>query len=158
MTNQGREGSLSALDEPYWKTKSLEEMTATEWERLCDGCGRCCLIKLEEEETGEVLQTKLACRMLDLGTCRCKDYKNRHAKMSDCVEIDAAKVRSMDWLPTTCAYRLMAEGRDLYWWHPLVSGTQETVHEAGVSVRGWARSEARISPSAMHRYIISDLV
>lgn len=142
--------------EPFWRTKPLEEMSREEWESLCDGCGRCCLIKLEDEDTGEVHLTRLSCQLLDAGTCRCRDYANRHALMPDCVEIDADKVRKLAWLPSSCAYRRLAEGRDLAWWHPLVSGTPDTVHEAGISVRGWARSEASVDPEAFHRYIIRD--
>ena len=100
--------------------------------------------------------TRLACRLLDIGSCRCADYSNRFERVSDCVAIDAKKVREIDWLPETCGYRLVFEGRDLYWWHPLVSGTAETVHEAGISVRGWAISEAKAKPSTMHKYIIND--
>ena len=98
--------------QPFWKTKTLDEMSKAEWESLCDGCARCCLIKLEDEDTGEVHLTRLACRLLDSGTCRCKDYANRHDKVPDCVAIDAAKVRSLSWLPATCAYRLLAEGKE----------------------------------------------
>jgi uncharacterized cysteine cluster protein YcgN (CxxCxxCC family) len=141
--------------EPFWRVKSLEEMTRAEWESLCDGCARCCLVKLEDEDTGEVHLTRLACALLDVGTCRCKDYANRHALMPDCISIDPEKVRQIRWLPETCAYRVLAERRDLPWWHPLVSGTRETVHQAGVSVR-WARSEASVSAGSYHRYIIED--
>ena len=142
------------MDQPFWKVKALEEMTAAEWESLCDGCARCCLLKLEDEDTGEVHQTRLACRLLDLGTCRCSDYAHRHAIVSDCVRIDAEKARTLDWLPDTCAYRLVGQGRELYWWHPLVSGDPDTVHQAGVSVRGWAKSEAKVKPEHVQRYII----
>jgi len=139
---------------PFWSAKTLEEMTRSEWESLCDGCGRCCLVKLEDEESGEVHLTKLACRMLDQSTCRCSDYPNRQTKMPDCVAIDPEKVRRLVWLPESCAYRRLAEGRDLAWWHPLVSGDPDTVHEAGISVRGWVRSEKAVRPSAIARYII----
>ena len=141
---------------PFWRTKSLEEMSASEWESLCDGCARCCLVKLEDEDSGEVHLTRLTCRMLDVGSCRCSDYNNRFAKMPDCISIDPDKVRQIDWLPKTCAYRLVGEGHDLYWWHPLVSGDPQTVHQAGISVRGWAISEEKAKPGAMHKYIIAD--
>jgi hypothetical protein len=145
---------LGGEDKPFWQVKSLAELTSAEWESLCDGCGRCCLVKLEDEDTGEVHLTRLACRLLDAGTCRCGSYAIRHAEVPDCVRIDAEKVKQLRWLPPTCAYRVVAEGRQLAWWHPLVSGSPETVHQAGISVRGWARSETGVKSSAMHRYII----
>lgn len=149
---------MQQSNEPFWRTKALEEMSPEEWESLCDGCGKCCLVKLEDEDTGEVELTRLSCRLLDVGSCRCSDYENRFSKVHDCIKIDAAKIREIDWLPKTCAYRLVAEGRDLAWWHPLVSGDPNTVHQAGISVRGWAVSEAKVRPKDMHRYIISEKV
>ncbi|MDC7787570.1 YcgN family cysteine cluster protein [Rhodoplanes sp. TEM] len=121
---------------PFWKRKALAEMTAAEWESLCDGCGRCCLNKLEDEDTGEIFHTDVACRLLDGHTCRCRDYPNRHAIVHNCDRLTPTNVPRLKWLPKTCGYRLVAEGRDLYWWHPLVSGDRDTVHAAGVSVRG----------------------
>lgn len=144
-------------DIPYWRRKRLAEMSPKEWEQLCDGCGRCCLLKLEDEDTGEIHLTRLACRLLDLKSCRCSDYPNRFARMPDCVAIDAEKVPTLEWLPSSCAYRRVHEGRDLAWWHPLISGRAETVHEAGISVKGLARSEAKVRASALYRYIIPDL-
>ncbi len=120
---------------PFWRTKTLDEMTPSEWESLCDGCARCCLVKLEEEDSGKIHYTDLGCTLLDGKTCRCRDYAHRQAKVSDCVRLTPKSVRTLGWLPVTCAYRLLAEGQDLAWWHPLVSGSRESVHEAGVSVR-----------------------
>ncbi len=128
-------------DEPFWRTKTLDEMTAAEWESLCDGCGRCCLNKLEDFDTAEIVWTDVACRLLDQGTCRCTNYPGRQAEVPDCIQLTPESVRSLSWLPPTCGYRLVEEGRDLYWWHPLVSGDGETVHQAGVSVRGRTVSE-----------------
>ena len=120
----------------FWKTKTLEEMSNAEWESLCDGCARCCLEKLEDEDTGKIYFTHVSCRLLDAGLCACKDYPNRSDKVADCVRLTPENVRTINWLPPSCGYRLVAEGRDLYWWHPLISGDPNTVHEAGVSVRG----------------------
>ena len=121
---------------PFWKQKTLEELNPAEWESLCDGCGRCCLVKLEDEESGNIHFTDIACTLFNPSTCRCADYANRRRKVHDCIKLTPAKVRTLGWLPPSCAYRLIAEGRDLAWWHPLVSGSQTSVHEAGVSVRG----------------------
>jgi uncharacterized protein len=147
-------GPPAAAEAPFWATKPLEAMTHAEWESLCDGCGQCCLIKVEEEVTGDIYLTRLACQLLDARTCRCRDYPNRRARVPDCVTIDAASVRDLEWLPRSCAYRRLAEGRGLEWWHPLVSGDPDTVHQAGISVRGWSRSERGVRPSAIARYII----
>ncbi|MEO1205935.1 MAG: YcgN family cysteine cluster protein [Pseudomonadota bacterium] len=142
--------------EPFWRHLKLEEMTADQWESLCDGCGRCCLLKLEDEDTGEIHLTKLSCRLLNVGTCRCSDYENRHHRVSDCLSINPETVRALSWLPPTCGYRKVAEGRDLSWWHPLVSGDPESVHQAGISVRGWVRNEDHVSDDDWSRYVIED--
>jgi uncharacterized protein len=121
---------------PFWKTTQLQDMTKAQWESLCDGCGRCCLVKLEDEDTSKILYTDVTCTLLDANTCRCMDYSNRQNKVPECVNLTPKKVKSLSWLPKTCAYRLVAEGKDLCSWHPLVSGSVDTVHEAGISVRG----------------------
>jgi uncharacterized cysteine cluster protein YcgN (CxxCxxCC family) len=126
---------------PFWKTKTLDELTREEWESLCDGCGRCCLHKLRDEETDEIAWTNVACRLLDTQTCQCSDYKHRRRRVPDCVRLTPEALAGIDWLPPSCAYRRVQEGRDLAWWHPLVSGDPQTVHTAGVSVRGRAIDE-----------------
>jgi uncharacterized protein len=138
----------------FWQTKRLAEMAPAEWEALCDGCGRCCLKKLEDEETGKVVYTDVACRLLDRDRCRCTRYADRHARVPDCVALDAEDVTTMRWLPSTCAYRRLAEGKPLEWWHPLVSGDPETVHRAGVSVRGRTVSEADVPADELETRVI----
>jgi len=128
-------------EKPFWRRKRLEEMTDAEWESLCDGCGRCCLIRLVDEESGESGETNLACKLLDVKTCRCSDYANRKALVPDCMKLTPALARSEDWLPATCAYRRLALGKDLLPWHPLLSGDPASVAEAGVGVAGYAISE-----------------
>ena len=121
---------------PFWRAKRLDEMTDAEWESLCDGCGRCCLVKLEDEDTGRVHYTDVGCTLLDGHGCGCRSYPDRQRKVPDCLRLTPDAVRSVPWLPATCAYRLVADGRDLPAWHHLVSGDRGTVHEAGISVRG----------------------
>ena len=124
-------------DRPFWQRKSLKEMTDSEWESLCDGCGRCCLVKLEDaDDSARTYFTDVGCRLLDGESCRCSDYPNRSARVKDCVRLTPRNINRIVWLPPTCAYRMLADGGDLYWWHPLVSGDPDTVHQAGISVRG----------------------
>jgi uncharacterized cysteine cluster protein YcgN (CxxCxxCC family) len=146
----------STAAEPFWRAKRLEELTSEEWESLCDRCGRCCLNKLEDEETGEIFWTEVACRLLDRGSCHCSSYPNRHDFVPDCVELDVEEVISQTytWLPPTCAYRLIAAGRDLMWWHPLVSGDPDTVHAAGISVRNRVISEEGIPADGFEDHIV----
>ncbi len=140
---------------PFWKRKTLEQMTKAEWESLCDGCARCCLNKLEDEETGRIYFTDVACKLLDHDSCRCKDYKTRLKKVPDCVLLTPQEVREINWLPPTCAYDLLAKGKDLYWWHPLVSGDPETVHKAGISVRGRVGAcESKVPDEELEKWIV----
>jgi uncharacterized cysteine cluster protein YcgN (CxxCxxCC family) len=141
---------------PFWKTKTLEQMSQREWESLCDGCGRCCLNKLEDIDTGETHFTDVGCKLLDTQACRCKDYKNRQRKVPDCVKLTPRGVRRIVWLPPSCAYKLVAEGRDLYWWHPLVSGDPETVHTSGASVRGRVTlDETQVPDDELENHIVA---
>jgi uncharacterized cysteine cluster protein YcgN (CxxCxxCC family) len=126
---------------PFWEEKPLDEMTSTEWESLCDGCGKCCLNKLEDERTGKIVFTNVACRLLDHETCRCSSYEERQRFVPDCRRLTPQNVGQIPWLPSTCAYRVLAEGGTLEWWHPLISGDPDTVFEAGISVKGRIVSE-----------------
>lgn len=140
---------------PFWKTKALAEMTPAEWESLCDGCGRCCLNKLVEEGSDKTLFTDVACRLLDHDSCRCKDYENRLETVEDCVLLTPETLNEITWLPPSCAYVLLAKGRDLYWWHPLVSGDPDTVHTAGVSVKGRVGAcETQVPDEELEKWIV----
>lgn len=139
----------------FWEHKSLEEMTSSEWESLCDGCGKCCLHKLEDEETGEVYVCNVACRMLELESCQCGDYDNRKQLVPDCLELTPESLSSgngdrFHWLPVTCAYHLLSAGKPLPEWHPLVSGRRSSVHESGNSVRGRVVSEDEADDLQFH--------
>ena len=137
----------------FWKTKTLRQMSSSEWEALCDGCGKCCLIKLIDDLTDDLHYTTVACKLLDCDSCRCGDYNNRKKLVEDCVILSPRLVEELHWMPSTCAYRLIYEGKDLYWWHPLVSGNSNTVHEAGISVKGRAISEREVKDSELPNYI-----
>ena len=125
----------------FWDDLPLDALDRGQWEALCDGCGKCCVHKLEDEETGELHATNVACRLLDRRMGQCSDYRHRHAYVSECVRLNASNVAGIEWLPSTCAYRLRAEGKQLPDWHYLVSGDRESVHTAGQSTRGWTISE-----------------
>lgn len=125
---------------PFWKTKTLHEMSAQEWESLCDGCAKCCLLKLEDEETNEVLYTDIACTLLDCESCKCSDYTNRFEKVQTCNQITPDNIESLFWLPESCAYRLVFKGNDLPDWHPLICGNETDKH-AGHSIKGRCISE-----------------
>lgn len=134
----------------FWTEKSLKDMTQQEWESLCDGCARCCLEKLEDVDTGEISFTNVVCNLMDLETCTCTHYLERHTYMPDCIPLDPKNVGELKWMPSTCAYRLLAEGKDLPDWHPLVSGDPQTVFLAGISVRGWVIPEKEVDDLEDH--------
>jgi uncharacterized cysteine cluster protein YcgN (CxxCxxCC family) len=133
------------MKDQYWKRKSLAAMSHAEWEGLCDGCALCCMHKLEDADTGEIFYTDIACRLLDVDTCRCTDYTNRAKQVVDCLLLSVDRPQAFDWLPDSCAYRRLANNRELPAWHPLLTGDPESVHAAGISVRGRATSETESS-------------
>jgi len=129
------------MNDQFWKRKRLSDMSPTEWESLCDGCALCCMHKLEDEESGEIFYTEIACRLLDVETCRCTDYKARAKRVADCLVLSVDRPEAFRWLPASCAYRRLSEGQELPDWHPLISGRADSVHEAGISMRGRAVPE-----------------
>jgi len=141
-------------DLPFWKKKSLSELSKDEWESLCDCCGRCCLRKVEYEQAGEVYYTDIACKYLDEETCQCIEYARSSSLVSDCLKLSPEDVKNFFWLPATCAYRLIAEGRDLEEWHMLLSKDPESVHRAGYSVRGRVVREESVSEDDVEDHII----
>lgn len=134
----------------FWHRKTLDQLSPTEWEALCDGCAKCCLHRLEDEETREIHFTNVACRLLDHETCQCTDYSQRSVLVPDCITLNLQILQDPYWLPNTCAYRLRAEGKELPWWHPLVSGSRETVFESGNSIRGRAVCETEADDLEHH--------
>ena len=139
---------------PFWERKALNEMTQTEWESLCDGCGRCCLHKLEDEDTADVYYTDVACRLLDTDSCRCTNYAARLEHVPDCVLLTPTNLDDLAWMPGTCAYRRLAEGRGLANWHPLVSGNANSVHRAGISIRGRCTPEKEVETDDLEDHVI----
>lgn len=141
----------------FWEKTPLTKMTSREWEALCDGCGKCCLNKLEDEDTEEVALTRIACRLLDDGTCRCAHYENRHAFVPDCIVLRPDNLDTHAyWMPKTCAYRLLWQGKPLPDWHPLITGTAQSVHDAGISVQGCTVSEFDVPFEEWEDYIIEE--
>lgn len=140
---------------PYWESKPLAEMNTQEWESLCDGCGRCCLNKLEDEDTGEIYFTNVSCKMFDIDACRCTDYENRQARMPDCMLLSVDNTAALEVMPSTCAYRLLQLGESLPEWHPLISGDANSVDEAGISVAGKVVSEEYIHYEQLPEHLIN---
>ena len=145
---------MNAADQPFWKSKSLSEMSVAEWESLCDGCGKCCLNKLEDWDTGEIHFTNIACTLFDDKTCQCSDYADRFATVPDCIKLKPDEISDYPWLPATCAYRLLNEGKELFSWHPLVSGNSQSVHDAGISVQGKTVPEDGLTPEDYEDYLV----
>ncbi len=129
---------------PFWEVKSLAEMSPAEWESLCDGCGLCCLVRFEDEDTGEIIPTRVHCKLFDSDACRCRDYEDRHRSVPECIKLTPGNIDDLAWMPRSCAYRRLNEGKRLPHWHPLLTGAPESVHRAGVSVRGQTISEAAL--------------
>lgn len=140
------------MRERFWEHYTLDELTGAEWEALCDGCGKCCLKTFSDIDTEQVLRTSVACRKLNTETCRCRSYASRHTEIRDCIEV--TRDMAWGWLPVTCAYRLRAEGKPLFAWHPLLSGSPSSVHEAGMSVRGKVLSEDNVHPDELEQHIV----
>jgi uncharacterized protein len=138
----------------WWHDKALTELNDTEWEALCDGCAKCCLHKLQDADSGEVFYTKIRCRFLHEHTCRCLDYANRSVLVENCVDLRSTDWGTLNWLPSTCAYRLRALGQPLPHWHPLVSGSRDTVHLAGISIRGRAMSDEFVHADGYDEHIV----
>jgi uncharacterized protein len=139
----------------WWNEKPLADLSQTQWDALCDGCGKCCLHKLEDEFSGKRFYTRIRCRLLDEQSCRCSQYQRRTELVPDCINLGADITQALDWLPVTCAYRLRADNKPLAEWHPLVSGDPESVHRAGVSIRGRSISEEFVHPDGYDEHIVN---
>lgn len=148
---------LTVSEQPFWKTIPLSELNNSQWEQLCDGCGKCCLNKLEDEDTGEIHWTNVACQLLDCNSCKCSNYENRQSIMADCIQLTPENVPTIPWLPQTCAYRLVHEGKDLPSWHHLISGDRNAVHTSGNSVKNQTISEKDVSVEELEFHIINKI-
>lgn len=137
----------------FWLTKPLDELSQSEWESLCDGCGQCCMVKLEDEDTGEIYRTNVSCQLLSIESCQCKDYAHRFEKVSECVQVSLERPEQFEWMPETCAYRLLYEGKALFDWHPLISQSTQTVHLEGISVSHVAISEEYVHPDQLEDHL-----
>lgn len=146
------------MSRPFWESKRLSEMTDEEWESLCDGCGRCCLYKFQDEDSDEMFFTNVSCALFDAKTCRCSSYEKRFEAVPECADIRKFTRREYQWLPERCAYRLLFEGKKLKPWHPLVSGDSESVHRVGVSMQGRVISEADANMDNLEGYIVEELI
>jgi uncharacterized cysteine cluster protein YcgN (CxxCxxCC family) len=140
----------------FWKEKPLTDLTQEEWESLCDGCAKCCIIKFEDEDTGRIYHTNVVCELLDIYHCKCTRYAERSVLVPTCLTLNPALIHELKWMPDTCAYRLLAEGKDLPDWHPLISGDPKTVHKAGISVRGKVVSAKDVEEDDLFDYVIDD--
>lgn len=141
-------------ERPFYETKRLHEMTSREWESLCDGCGKCCVVLLQDEDDDTVYRTNVGCRLLDLKAVRCSDYENRHARVPSCVRLSADNIGELTWMPYTCAYRLLHEGKPLPEWHPLKTGDPTSVERAGISVKGGLVSETEVADEDLEDHIV----
>ena len=145
---------MADITRPFWKRKTLDQLDQGEWESLCDGCGLCCLQKLEDEDDGSVYYTRIACKLLDLKTCKCTRYAERKQFVADCIQLTPGQADEFKWLPPTCGFRLVSEGKDLPLWHPLVSGDESAVHDAGISQSGRMLSETQVAEEDWEDYMI----
>ena len=142
------------MSKPFWKTKTLAQMSESEWESLCDGCGKCCCLRMEDEDTAAIYVTDIGCKLLDNNTCQCKHYATRKKYVPDCVQLTPDNVQTLSWIPHTCAYRLINEGKDLPGWHHLISGSRNTIHDAGMSVIGQTVSEEKVPATEHLQHIV----
>jgi len=143
------------LMQNFWKIKSLEQMSVDEWEALCDGCGLCCLVKIEDEDTGKIYNTSVSCKQLNIETCCCRDYKNRLTEAPMCIQLTSENLPELNWLPDTCAYKRLQKNKPLPLWHPLITGDKNSVHDAGFSAKWFAQSEEYIHPDQLVEFVIS---